>query len=202
MYIPRHFAAKDSKSIELRFGKVPFGTYIEFIDNEIKVAHIPLLIDLDKQLASGHLALNNPLAQSWLKHSAPAKGLFVVQGAAAYISPSWYQTEEVPTYNYIAYHINGTRTLSSAEQTDLDLKELVNYFESQQPNGRLYTSYSAETLAQSKGVLGFQFEIESIEGIEKLSQNRKEDQAVIIEQLENRCPYSQAIAQEMKKLNS
>lgn len=202
MYTPNHFAIKDFRSIESRYGRAPFGTYIEFIDNEIQAAHIPLLIDLDRKSATGHLARNNPLAQSWLRHTRVAKGLFIVQGASAYVSSSWYQTEEVPTYNYIAYHIRGIRTVSSPSQTDLDLKDLVDYFESQQPNGRLYTSYSAEILAQSKGVLGFQFEIESIEGIEKLSQNRKEDQAAIIKQLENRCPYSQAIAQEMKKLNS
>jgi transcriptional regulator len=125
--------------------------------------------------------------------------LFVISGPSAYISSSWYATEEVPTYNYTAIQVKGTRRLRGRIETDDDLKRLVNYYEQKEPKGLTYDKYSPETLSQSRGVVGFSIEITSINAIEKLSQNRKEDQKTIIEQLENRCPEARRVAELMNK---
>ena len=47
-------------------------------------------------------------------------------------------TEEVPTYNYTAIQVKGTRRLRDRTETDDDLKRLVNYYEQKEPKGLTY----------------------------------------------------------------
>ena len=197
MYVPKHF--EPSKPTDTLIGEVCFGTLVEYVDGALFAAHIPLHFDKDRKWAYGHLAKTNELAVKWLSLNSKNDALFIIGGPSAYISSSWYATEEVPTYNYTAIQVKGTRRLRDRTETDDDLKRLVNYYELKEPQGLTYDKYSSETLLQSKGVVGFSLEITSIKAIEKLSQNRKEDQKSIIKQLENRCPEARRVAELMNK---
>ena len=197
MYVPKHF--EPSKPTDTLIEEVCFGTLVEYVDGALFAAHIPLHFDKNRKWAYGHLAKTNELAVKWLSLNSKNDVLFIIGGPSAYISSSWYATEEVPTYNYTAIQVKGTRRLRDRTETDDDLKRLVNYFEQKEPQGLTYDKYSPETLLQSKGVVGFSLEIKSVEAIEKLSQNRKEDQKSIIKQLENRCPEARRVAELMNK---
>jgi transcriptional regulator len=197
MYVPKHF--EPNKPADRLVEEVCFGTLVEYIDGKLYAAHIPLHFDRDRKWAYGHLAKANELAVKWILGNSKIDALFIINGPSAYISSSWYASEEVPTYNYTAIQVKGTRTLRDRTETDDDLKRLVNYYEQQEPKGLTYDIYSPKTLLQSKGVVGFSLEIKSIRAIEKLSQNRKEDQESIIKQLENRCPEAQRVAELMNK---
>ena len=197
MYVPKHF--EPSKPADRLIEEVCFGTLIEYVDGALYAAHIPLHFDKDRKWAYGHLAKANELAAKWILEYSKNDALFVINGPSAYISSSWYTSEEVPTYNYTAIQVKGTRRLRDCNETDEDLKRLVNYYEQEEPKGLTYDTYSPKTLLQSKGVVGFSLEIKSVKAIEKLSQNRKEDQKSIIKQLENRCPEAQRVAELMNK---
>jgi transcriptional regulator len=197
MYVPKHF--EPNEPADRLIEEVCFGTLVEYVDGTLYAAHIPLHFDKDRKWAYGHLAKANELAAKWVLEDSKNDALFVINGPSAYISSSWYAAEEVPTYNYTAIQIKGTRRLRDRTETDNDLKKLVDYYEQKEPNGLTYDTYSPKTLLQSKGVVGFSLEIKSIRAIEKLSQNRKEDQESIIKQLENRCPEAQRVAQLMNK---
>ena len=197
MYVPKHF--EPSKPADRLIEDVCFGTLVEYVDGTLYAAHIPLHFDKDRKWAYGHLAKANELAVKWVLEESKNDALFIISGPSAYISSSWYATEEVPTYNYTAIQIKGTRRLRDRTETDGDLKKLVDYYEQKEPKGLTYDTYSPETLLQSKGVVGFSLEIKSIRAIEKLSQNRKEDQESIIKQLESRCPEAQRVAELMNK---
>ncbi len=197
MYVPKHF--EPSKPADRLIEEVCFGTLIEYVDGALYAAHIPLHFDKDRKWAYGHLAKANELAAKWILEYSKNDALFVINGPSAYISSSWYTSEEVPTYNYTAIQVKGTRRLRDCNETDDDLKRLVNYYEQEEPKGLTYDTYSPKTLLQSKGVVGFSLEIKSVKAIEKLSQNRKEDQKSIIKQLENRCPEAQRVAELMNK---
>jgi len=197
MYVPKHF--EPNKPVEKLIEEVCFGTLVEFIDGELFAAHIPLQFDKSREWAYGHLARANELAKKWTSGNKKNDALFIVSGPSAYISSSWYSTEEVPTYNYTAIQLKGSRKLQDQTKTSEDLKRLVNYYEQKEPGGLTYEQYSLETLAQSRGVVGFSLEIKSIKGIEKLSQNRPEDRQSIIQRLKNRCPEAQRIAELMNK---
>jgi len=197
MYVPKHF--EPSKPADLLIEEVCFGTLVEHVDGALYTAHIPLHFDKDRKWAYGHLAKANELAAKWVLEESKNDALFIISGPSAYISSSWYATEEVPTYNYTAIQVKGSRRLRNRTETDDDLKRLVNYYEQKEPKGLTYDTYSPKTLLQSKGVVGFSLEIKSIRAIEKLSQNRKEDQESIIKQLESRCPEAQRVAELMNK---
>ena len=197
MYVPKHF--EPSKPADRLIDEVCFGTLVEYVDGTLYAAHIPLHFDKDRKWAYGHLAKANELAAKWILEYSKNDALFVINGPSAYISSSWYTSEEVPTYNYTAIQVKGTRRLRDCNETDEDLKRLVNYYEQEEPKGLTYDTYSPKTLLQSKGVVGFSLEIKSVKAIEKLSQNRKEDQKSIIKQLENRCPEAQRVAELMNK---
>ena len=197
MYVPKHF--EPSKPANKLIEAVCFGTLIEYIDGALYAAHIPLHFDKNRKWAYGHLARANELATKWVSENSKNDTLFIISGPSAYISSSWYATEEVPTYNYTAIQVKGTRRLRDRAETDDDLKRLVNYYEQKEPQGLTYNTYSPKTLLQSKGVVGFSLEIKSITAIEKLSQNRKEDQKSIIKQLETRCPEARRVAELMNK---
>lgn len=197
MYVPKYF--EPNKPVEKLVEEVCFGTLVEFIDGELFAAHIPLQFDKSRKWAYGHLAKANELAKKWTLGNKKNDALFIISGPSAYISSSWYSTEEVPTYNYTAIQLKGSRQLQEQTKTGEDLKRLVNYFEQKEPKGLTFKQYTSETLAQLSGVVGFSLEIKSIKGIEKLSQNRPEDQQSIIQQLKNRCPEAQRIAELMNK---
>ena len=197
MYVPKHF--EPSKPADRLIEEIRFGTLVEYIDGALYAAHIPLHFDKDRKWAYGHLAKANELATKWVLEDSKNDALFVINGPSAYISSSWYATEEVPTYNYTAIQVKGTRRIRNRAETDDDLKRLVDYYEQKEPKGLTYDTYSPKTLLQSKGVVGFSLEIKSIRAIEKLSQNRKEDQESIIKQLESRCPEAQRVAELMNK---
>lgn len=195
MYVPKHF--EPNEPADQLIEEVCFGTLVEYVDGALYAAHIPLHFDKDRKWAYGHLAKANELAAKWVLEHSKNDALFVINGPSAYISSSWYATEEVPTYNYTAIQIKGTRRLRDHTETNNDLKKLVDYYEQKEPNGLTYDTYSPKTLLQSKGVVGFSLEINRITAIEKLSQNRKEDQESIIKQLENRCPEARRVAELM-----
>lgn len=197
MYVPKHF--EPSNPADRLIEEVCFGTLVEHVDGALYAAHIPLHFDKDRKWAYGHLAKANELAAKWVLEESKNDALFIINGPSAYISSSWYATEEVPTYNYTAIQVKGSRRLRNRAETDDDLKRLVDYYEQKEPKGLTYDTYSPKTLLQSKGVVGFSLEIKSIRAIEKLSQNRKEDQESIIKQLESRCPEAQRVAELMNK---
>ena len=197
MYVPKHF--EPSNPADRLIEEVCFGTLVEHVDGTLYAAHIPLHFDKDRKWAYGHLAKANELAAKWVLEESKNDALFIISGPSAYISSSWYATEEVPTYNYTAIQVKGSRRLRNRAETDDDLKRLVDYYEQKEPKGLTYDTYSPKTLLQSKGVVGFSLEIKSIRAIEKLSQNRKEDQESIIKQLESRCPEAQRVAELMNK---
>lgn len=197
MYVPKHF--EPSNPADRLIEEVCFGTLVEHLDGALYAAHIPLHFDKDRKWAYGHLAKANELAAKWVLEESKNDALFIINGPSAYISSSWYATEEVPTYNYTAIQVKGSRRLRNRAETDDDLKRLVDYYEQKEPKGLTYDTYSPKTLLQSKGVVGFSLEIKSIRAIEKLSQNRKEDQESIIKQLESRCPEAQRVAELMNK---
>ena len=197
MYVPKHF--EPSNPADRLIEEVCFGTLVEHLDGALYAAHIPLHFDKDRKWAYCTLAKANELAAKWVLEESKNDALFIISGPSAYISSSWYATEEVPTYNYTAIQVKGSRRLRNRAETDDDLKRLVDYYEQKEPKGLTYDTYSPKTLLQSKGVVGFSLEIKSIRAIEKLSQNRKEDQESIIKQLESRCPEAQRVAELMNK---
>ena len=199
MYIPKEFIIHDQETLFTIIEENGFATVISQHHGRPNATHLPLYLDRESQCLYGHFAKANP---QW-RESDNQEMLVVFQGPHAYISPSWYETDQtVPTWNYVAVHVYGKlERLEDESETIHSLSTLVKKYErSNSP----YSLDEVEERIQSglrKGIVGFKIPIRSIEGKAKLSQNHSVDrQQRIIAQLEQSSnDNSRGIAALMKQ---
>lgn len=148
---------------------------------------------------TGHMAYGNP---QWRTFETSEEVLIMFQGPHAYISSSWYEQENVPTWNYQAVHVYGPATILNEEALKQDLTKLLEKYEKHRENPVLWDKLSPSLLEKEiKGIVGFKIKVGEIQASYKLSQNRNEtDYANIVEQLHNEeNPDSKQLADVMEK---
>nr|WP_299389227.1 FMN-binding negative transcriptional regulator [Allomuricauda sp.] len=201
MYIPHYYKNENLGEIKDFLQHNSFGILVNQVDGKPWATHLPLELWTapdGKEYLEGHVAKANP---QWRAFKEGSEVLCIFNGPHAYVSSSWYQEEEVPTWNYIAVHIYGKLHILDEAATMESLHRLVDKYEQGSKNPLSMNDLSAKTLRQVKGVVGFQIEIKDIQAAYKLSQGRPHDHAQIIKELrEKDTPGSSAIAQEMDLL--
>lgn len=203
MYIPKHFQNIDLPSIEAFIRQHGFALLITSAGGAPVVSHIPIELDTnkdDKKILRGHLARGNPQWKSFGEQQA----LAVFQGPHAYISASWYNHVNVPTWNYMAVHVYGKISIVDGHQLYDSLKTLVNKYEATMEHPVTVEGMHTYVEQQMKGIVGFEIAIDKIEGKWKLSQNREEeDYKNVIAELEKlQEENARQVAEEMKKLKN
>ena len=186
MYIPEYQKNKNSSEIKQFLREHSFGILVTQSQGKPTATHIPLALEVDdrgKEVLTGHIAKAN---QQWKDFGQNQEVLCIFNGPHAYISSSWYQEEEVPTWNYIAVHVYGKIKILSEKEVMASLHRLVDTYEAGSQNPVSLSTMSASTLKQVKGIVGFQIEITDIQAKYKLSQNREQDHPRIIAELEKR----------------
>ena len=200
MYIPELYKNENQDDIQNFIHQNGFGILVNQTDGKLWATHIPLLLEEKngKQILVGHLSRENPQAASIQTNNDV---LAIFSGAHSYISSSWYDHENVPTWNYLAVHIYGKVQLHSLEETIDALKKLVNKYEAKSEKPIRVENLSKKTMLQAKGIVSFEIEISAIEAMKKLSQNRDDkNYKNIISKLENSDDFqSIEVAQEMKR---
>ena len=199
MYIPHHYKNENIEEVKDFLAQNSFGILINQVDGRPWGTHIPLELDFDengKEILMGHIARANP---QWKNFETEPEVLCIFNGPHSYISSSWYQKEEVPTWNYIAVHVYGTLKIIEGDALMMHLKKLVDKYEAASEKPIAVERLSPKTLSQIRGVVGFQIEIKEITAAYKLSQSRKEDHQKIIEELDKKDAGSKAIAAALKK---
>ncbi len=177
-----------------------FATLVMVRDGLPDASHLLMNLDIDADgtwRVFGHMARANPL---WKAFDPDQEVLLIFGGPNTYISPTWYNHLNVPTWNYLAVHLYGLPRLLSEAELRGTLSDLIKRYETK-------TEYRLETLPpdfvekELRGTVGFQVKVTRLEASYKLSQNRQpEDYAEVIRQLEQRGDEnSQAIAEEMRK---
>ncbi len=196
MYIPPSFAETDQTTLFDFIERHNFGLLVSQLGSEPFATHLPLLLDRQAGRSGtliGHMARANPHWQA-----AECNALVVFSGPHAYISPSWYESENVvPTWNYVAVHVFGTLHIIEDEETTLKiLRDFVIFHEKSMPTpwSLPEDEYFVKKLAES--VVAFEVKISRIEGKWKLSQNQpRERRESVKEALAlRRDENSQAIA--------
>jgi transcriptional regulator len=199
MYTPKLYREENRGKILEFLRQNEFATVVAYDGEKPTASH--LLVDVieegERLFVNGHMSKVNPLWKTFEKNT---EVLVIFQGPHTYISPTWYNHVNVPTWNYQAVHVYGKPRIveGHAEVYDL-LKNLIARHESA-------ADYSLETLPQDfvekevRGVVAFQVEVTRIEANYKLSQNRNdEDHRNIIGKLDEReDEMSHAVAAVMK----
>lgn len=201
MYIPDIYKNENQEEINDFLQKNSFGILVNQSNGKLWATHIPLELETNengKQVLQGHISKEN---LQWESFTDDDKVLAIFSGAHSYISPSWYDHENVPTWNYIAVHIYGKIKIIEGEAVIESLKKLVDKYEQSSENPVRVEDFSKKTMMQTRGIVAFEIEIEEIQAQHKLSQNRDDKNYLnIISELE-KTNDSQAIAvaNEMKK---
>jgi transcriptional regulator len=199
MYIPKLYRVEDRPEILDFLQKNNFPALVTHDGEKLVATHLPVEIDETEKnglTIYGHMSRANP---QW-KTFGEQEVLFIFQGSHTYISPTWYDHVNVPTWNYMMVHVYGKARLVEGDELYSVLSRLVKKHEAQ-------SSYRLESLPQDfvekemKGVTGFAVDITRIEASYKLSQNRDdENHENVIRELEKReDEASREVAKAMRR---
>jgi transcriptional regulator len=173
MYIPAAFAKSQLSNLHDFMEQHSFGLLVSPVDQVPFATHLPFLLQRAAGANGalvGHMARANP---QW-REAAGQQALAIFSGPHTYISPTWYEAEQVvPTWNYTAVHAYGPIQIIEDPQALGDIVQaLVQIYE--RSMARPWTFDRATTFAQKmlSQIVGFRIEIERLEGKWKLNQNQ------------------------------
>ena len=200
MYIHKFYREEDSAKILEFLQQNDFATLVTYDGEKPTASHLLMEVieDGGKLFVNGHMSKANPL---WKTFEMNPEVLVIFQGPHTYISPTWYNHVNVPTWNYQSVHVYGKpRIVSDHDEAYGILSRLVAKYEGD-------TSYKMESLPQDfvekemKGIVAFQIEVMRLEANYKLSQNRDDESyRSIVSHLEERADsFSHQIAHVMKE---
>lgn len=183
MFIPDHYRNNDAAAALAWLARYPLATLITTGRDGLPMAtSLPVFAEVDGDgtvRIVSHMARRNPHAAML---ASGLRGLLVVNGPSAYISPRWYESPvNVPTWDYVGLQLSGTLRVIDDREGLLDLmRRSIHVFES--AAGETWTlgeAPSAHVDRLIQGVVGFELAVEHLHCMEKLSQNKPGDRPVI-----------------------
>ncbi|MFZ6013678.1 MAG: FMN-binding negative transcriptional regulator [Bacteroidota bacterium] len=199
MYVPKQYQKNDKTEVIDFIRKNGFAILVSQVEGKLWGTHIPLMVSPDETKLYGHISRANP---QWKDFNAGSEVLAIFNGPHAYVSSSWYDHENVPTWNYIAVHVYGTIRIMEGEEVLDALRHLTDKYEKQSARPVSVDGMSPEYVKREmRGLVGFEISITNMEAAYKLSQNRDEkNHREIISQLEKTGHHdSIQVAEEMKR---
>lgn len=197
MYIPAAFAEGDLARLHDFIETNSFGLVVSEADGEPFASHLPLLLERQSGphgCLIGHMARANP---QW-RQAQDQRVLAVFSGPHAYISPTWYEAENVvPTWNYVAVHAVGTMQIIEDSAVILRIvREFVAHYERSMPNPWSMERDGDYLERLTRQIVGFRIEIARLEGKWKLNQNQPQERRQRVAMALRKQPdeNSQAIA--------
>lgn len=185
MYIPEHFKETNQERISALIEGYPFGMLVTAPDGAPFVSHLPFLFERSAGSQGkllGHMARANP---QWQHFAEGSEVLAVFQGPHAYVSPSWYASPGVPTWNYAVVHLRGKpRFIEGESELEALVEQLTHVHESHMPSPWKPNLTGERRSKLLNMIVGFEIEITHVQGKFKLSQNRPlDDQQRVVEEL-------------------
>ena len=176
LYIPKAHRVEDLKLLHDFMDEYAF---VDLITSApvLRITHIPVILDRTAGIYGkifGHVSRQNPQSQAF---DGRQPGVIVFRGPHGYISPMWYAKKEaVPTWNFAVVHATG-RPAAITDKAALRslLGRLIERFESDESSGYDFSKLSESTVTPMLGgIVGFEMQIEFLEGKFKLGQERSD----------------------------
>ncbi len=203
MYIPSHFRVNDPSLIERFIRLNSFATLISPGELYPLATHIPIELEINEQgeqVLWGHVARANPHWQ--LFQQQPKVLVTFVSPLQHYISSSWYNYKDAPTWNYISVQVQGEIQLVDEDKTWESVRRLTDKHEASMKHPIALDTLPKDVLTQMQGLVAFEIKIEKIDAAFKMSQNRDEENFLnIIRSLEeSNHPLSLLVAEMMVRI--
>jgi len=190
MYTPQHFAISDREKALAFIRAHGFGQLISSVNGRLFSSHVPFYLANDGLSLICHVARKNPQWQGIEDQEV----LVSFEGPHDYVSPSWYASPGVPTWNYQVVHVYGRPRLITEPQA---LKAIVTELTSLHESALEKPWYPEYKDALLNAIVGIEIPIGELQCKYKLSQNRPAaDRQQVTEQLEKRGAVQ--LAQAMK----
>ena len=172
-YRPDYTKQKDPELIRWLMRQYPFATLLTVVEGIPHISHLPLVlfpIPGGHQLV-GHLSRANKHFEHLETHSS----LAIFHGPHTYINPGWYQSADVPTWNYCVVHADLRCRLDSSEKSTLEALRLLTQSITEmgyEPWEFAVPADLSNPKHLTKAIVSFRAEIINLEAKFKLSQNR------------------------------
>ena len=203
MYNLPYFKEGDQEVVLEFMRKHPF-VFLTGVNEENKpvATQVPVFIDEKdgKLFLTGHIMRNNDHHKAFERNP---NVLAVFTSPHVYVSATWYDDpHQASTWNYMSVHAKGTIRFGNKEDLIAILKRLTLHYENNNTDSTtVFDNLTSEyTEPLMKAIVAFEVEVESIDNVFKLSQNRNEKSFLnIMEKLNEQGSDGRFIAEEMKK---
>ncbi|MBI2686205.1 MAG: FMN-binding negative transcriptional regulator [Acidobacteria bacterium] len=183
LYIPKAHNIADRKLLHDFMDEFAFVDLVTAAP-DIRITHIPVWLDRVAGkfgVLHGHVSRQNPQHKLF---DGKQSAVIVFRGPHAYISPTWYaKPGTVPTWNFAVVHATGKpRAVTEKAAFKNLLAKLIAKFEK---SGYDFSNVPPGVIdGMMQGIVGFEMEIDLLEGKFKLGQERNEpDRASLLEHL-------------------
>ena len=184
----------------------PWAVLISNGDDGPFATNLPLLLDRSRVphgVLTGHIARANEHSRIVVASEAPVLAIF--HGPSSHITPSWYPDRDMPgTYYYTAAHCYGRTRCLEEPKLEATLEKLNDRLEASVPDGwNLNEIPHSEITRRLPGIVGFELEIERIEGKFKLGQDepRRDALAVADRLAASTDPVRRALGEAVRRAN-
>ncbi|MFC6293223.1 protease [Macrococcus epidermidis] len=202
MFLPQLFKVEDFNALITFLKRNSFATVISSQNDVPYASQVPVMVDVidDEIVLSFHLARPNPQTNT-LENNQNV--LIQFTGAHGYVSSSWYEQEEVSTWNYQAAQLKGECAVLDQDELMEDLKRLTDHYETGD-NARTFDTLSEDVLKQAKGVIGYKVKVREAGLKYKLSQNRsdKDYKNIVLNLRDSDNQDDNRLADEMEKIRT
>ncbi|WP_263261821.1 FMN-binding negative transcriptional regulator [Pseudomonas sp. RIT-PI-S] len=173
---PFHYSQYRSSAPELidRFiDAFPLATLTSQVEGRFFSSHIPLLRDADGSLF-GHVDGNNPQ----FRGISVLDCQIIFMGPSAYIPPKGYVSAQLPTWNYLAVHMQAQVRVSAEASRNLEiLRRTAQRLATDEADYQV-DSADPRVVANLSHILGLSVHPQTTEGRFKLSQDKTAQDAL------------------------
>ena len=202
MYRLSHFTENDPEVVRA-FMEANSFAIITAIGASYPVAtQVPLFIEVNSEgkiMLTGHIMRKTDHCNAFEKNE---QVLVLFTGPHTYVSASWYtHPQSASTWNYMTVQAKGKIRLLDEAATYLAIKKITGQYEGADSIAAFDKMEEAYIASMLKAIVAFRIEVESIDNVFKLSQNKDQStqQRIIEELLKKPDDHSRMIAEEMIK---
>lgn len=181
LFVPEHYEFSDMEQLCAFISDYPVGQMVTHQNQETKISAVPFVIENNtfggRPLLLGHMAERNEQASA-VRAESEATLLFA--GPGAYISPRWFAHHmTAPTWSYVSVQARGRLVAINDDSETINvLKRTISHMEGLTLTDETETAWTIDELTdeQTSRYLGmiqaFRFEVEHMEGVCRLNQEK------------------------------
>jgi len=207
MYVPSINKAPSREATIEFITKNNFAQVSGVYKDRVIAVHIPIVVKIEEEevIFYAHIAKGNELKNLL----SPNKELLIsFMQPHCYISSSWYDHVNVPTWNYIAVHAYGKAEVLTRKDSEDHVSELTDMYEKNPKESMTEKPFHISHMSKKSydahinGFIAFKIKVDELQANFKLSQNRDDKNYFeIIRVLEEKGDLmSLEVAKEMAKI--